>query len=804
MSEQQRPQDGQESTGGSHDPFGSGGGNAVGVTIISGFRTMTLPIAGSTVASARKSLSKRLNIGQEAVAVVNGTEVDENTVLLEGQTVNFISRAGEKGSDPAAVDADPQEVVEEDPFSELAEPVQGSAQQLGHQPPPVTEDDLQRALAMLDELAATPRRNVPLDGGNAGEIPQEVDELTANFIQEFLFNREIPHEARARSFAENFGGERFDDVYAVMSEILRRYENTVRSGAIDPESLRALRADYESALRDLMTGPIRQTNYLGDCDGEEGVSFIPAIPAGGRIRVLTADGGEAYPVMPAGPTPALEQGQVVITDNAYQAVLGFGNVWSVRAGETATFIRYCPVSDLIECADTQGKKAMYRISGKLRHRIQELAPTNEQPATVAVPTEQANAAEPTQETAVPTEQAGPPGIATWTPLKRGALLSVDSKRMFAWSEIPKEDDLTHRFVDDSKLPRVDIDREVANPHWCLDWLNRRTRVLTFRPDLIEEFKMRPRASLLMAGPPGTGKSHHIKAFLSLFREILAERAGHENTGSRVIRVKTSELFSMWFGESDRLIDQFFNDVQEIARTKVKDANGDEIALPLVLILEEADGISGRRSQEDTGSGAYDRVMTMLLQRLDDPTDDLGRLPIIMISTTNRPDRFDAGMLRRLGGKIAHFGRMEKIEELRSVLSVKVLQGIPTVQVDPSGETQPISRDEFLEQACGIIWNNESPLLHLQLSTGGEPLEVLQRHFLTPAMVELAVSQCVDNAVFHAEEHPEQQHHGISPSEVAQFLSQHIANLLPGVTRSNLGDYIDLPANVTVSGVRVAE
>ncbi len=67
------------------------------VEVIHGVYSHSLPLVGMTVAQARHELADRMNIAPDAVSVVDGQEVDENTVLQEGQVLNFVKRAGEKG-----------------------------------------------------------------------------------------------------------------------------------------------------------------------------------------------------------------------------------------------------------------------------------------------------------------------------------------------------------------------------------------------------------------------------------------------------------------------------------------------------------------------------------------------------------------------------------------------------------------------------------------------------------------------------------------------------------------------------------
>jgi hypothetical protein len=67
------------------------------VDVIHGIYAHSLPLAGMTVAEARVELEDRMNIAPEAMAVVDGVEAGEHEMLREGQVLNFVSKAGEKG-----------------------------------------------------------------------------------------------------------------------------------------------------------------------------------------------------------------------------------------------------------------------------------------------------------------------------------------------------------------------------------------------------------------------------------------------------------------------------------------------------------------------------------------------------------------------------------------------------------------------------------------------------------------------------------------------------------------------------------
>jgi hypothetical protein len=67
------------------------------VEVVHGVYAHSLPLSGMTVGQARMELADRMNLHPESIAVVDGHEVGDDTMLGEGQVLNFVKHAGEKG-----------------------------------------------------------------------------------------------------------------------------------------------------------------------------------------------------------------------------------------------------------------------------------------------------------------------------------------------------------------------------------------------------------------------------------------------------------------------------------------------------------------------------------------------------------------------------------------------------------------------------------------------------------------------------------------------------------------------------------
>ena len=86
---------------------GNAGGEASGGTamVSHGPYMERLPVDRMTVGEIRARFCDRLDIDPASQAVIDGQEVDENTVVEVGQLLTFVRRAGEKGLPGVPADA---------------------------------------------------------------------------------------------------------------------------------------------------------------------------------------------------------------------------------------------------------------------------------------------------------------------------------------------------------------------------------------------------------------------------------------------------------------------------------------------------------------------------------------------------------------------------------------------------------------------------------------------------------------------------------------------------------------------------
>ncbi|XP_051042415.1 nuclear valosin-containing protein-like isoform X3 [Phodopus roborovskii] len=133
------------------------------------------------------------------------------------------------------------------------------------------------------------------------------------------------------------------------------------------------------------------------------------------------------------------------------------------------------------------------------------------------------------------------------------------------------------------------------------------------PDQFRTLGLVAPAGILLAGPPGCGKT------------LLAKAVANES-GLNFISVKGPELLNMYVGESERAVRQVFQRAKNSA--------------PCVIFFDEVDALCPRRSDRETGASV--RVVNQLLTEMDGLES---RQQVFILAATNRPDIIDPAILR---------------------------------------------------------------------------------------------------------------------------------------------------------------
>jgi transitional endoplasmic reticulum ATPase len=136
------------------------------------------------------------------------------------------------------------------------------------------------------------------------------------------------------------------------------------------------------------------------------------------------------------------------------------------------------------------------------------------------------------------------------------------------------------------------------------------------PDSAKRFGVDPPTGLLLAGPPGTGKTTVAKVLAAQARASFYPISG-------------ADVISKWVGESERNIRQLFERARENR--------------PSIVFIDEIDALAGRRGALES----HDSQVNQLLAEIDGVSGQRG---VFVVGATNRPDQLDPALLR--GGRLS--------------------------------------------------------------------------------------------------------------------------------------------------------
>lgn len=379
-------------------------------------------------------------------------------------------------------------------------------------------------------------------------------------------------------------------------------------------------------------------------------------------------------------------------------------------------------------------------------------------------------------------------------VKLGAKLIIKDGPNIAFEALPEPEGLQRfRYLLNDPIPDVIVERDIGAPHPCLDKIVRFIRMEMTNPKLHRKYGIRSLLMYLLGGVSGSGKTLTILAVIRKFYEIVSEVTGvpMDDLPKRVMKMKASQMLSMWLGESDKNFDRFMDEAEELSNTPFE-AKRKKFTLPAILILEEIDGLASQRGGHEQQT--HDRILTTLLQRMD-PTV-IGNCPIVALATTNEPGNVDRAFLRRIGGEIAHFGMLCD-KSFPKVLE-KHVGRIPIENGD--GRPQAALRKELVEKLTSMFFEGRyKPLVEVHLQGAG----VVPKHskdFLTAALVDRSVQQAARKAVALEEEG---KCDGVSISMLVESFTEQIGSIVSQLNEANAHRYLDLPQGERVVKVKLA-
>jgi transitional endoplasmic reticulum ATPase len=96
----------------------------------------------------------------------------------------------------------------------------------------------------------------------------------------------------------------------------------------------------------------------------------------------------------------------------------------------------------------------------------------------------------------------------------------------------------------------------------------------------------------------------------------------------LIAVDGPQLYSKWFGESEKALRDVFKKARRAA--------------PCLLFFDNVDALAPRNAADVAGAGVHQRLLSQLLREIDNLRDVRG---VLLIAATDRPERVEPALLR---------------------------------------------------------------------------------------------------------------------------------------------------------------
>lgn len=314
----------------------------------------------------------------------------------------------------------------------------------------------------------------------------------------------------------------------------------------------------------------------------------------------------------------------------------------------------------------------------------------------------------------------------------------------------------------------------------IEALQRSIRMHLQHAETVRKYCLKRKGSVLLVGPPGTGKTMVARALANWLAQISPRRR------SRFMNIKPGSLHSMWYSQSEANYREAFR----VARA----AGEQEPDVPVVMFFDEVDAIGSVRG--DHLQRINDHVLTAFMCELDGLES---RGNILVVAATNRHDALDPALLRpgRLGDEIVEVPR-PNMKAAREIFGKHLSPEIPYA-LDGHGADIAATRQALIESVVSRIYvpNGDNDLATITFRDG-KRRAIKAADLINGASIAKIARTAVERAC--AREIDLNQG-GVQLSDALTAMTEEFESLGRSLTPANCHQYVsDLPQDVDVVSV----
>lgn len=363
-------------------------------------------------------------------------------------------------------------------------------------------------------------------------------------------------------------------------------------------------------------------------------------------------------------------------------------------------------------------------------------------------------------------------------LKSGDLVRWDRTAWMAFEKVDRSKG-TELFLEESPQESFEniggLDRQIEE-------LQRSIRLHLYHADTARKYQLRQKGSVLLAGPPGTGKTMMARALANWLGTI--SKSGR----ARFMNIKPASLHSMWYAQSEANYREAFRVARE--------AGDQEPEVPVVMFFDEVDSLGGSRGH--SLMRVDDRVLTAFMTELDGLSS---RGNVLVVGATNRRDAIDPALLRpgRLGDLVLEVPR-PNMKAAREIFRKHLQAEIPYAL---EGLSSSAARSEIIESAVSKVYspNGDSDLLAITFRDGKRRV-VRAKELLSGASIAKIALSAKERACLQEIETGQT---GVRLKHVLSAIAEELESIAGTLTPANCRQHLtDLPQDVDVVRVEAIQ